>query len=101
MRISRTNLRLCLYFALFILPFLGMGNCHGWNEATMAVSGCFIDLPLTRSYANFYFDLALISAFLLLLPLLVYGLLSLGIVELLVRLLIRRERHGDEKVPLS
>jgi hypothetical protein len=76
--------RLFLYFLLFVVPIFGIMNCDGWNEGSMSVKNCLIDGDIFRAYANFYYDLILISAFLLLIPLAAYIAVSIGFVELLI-----------------
>ena len=61
-------------FFLFgvILPILGMMNCSGWNEGSGTVSKCLISGGFMIGYANFYYGLMLLSAFMFLIPLVVY-----------------------------
>lgn len=74
-------IRIILYSFFFVLPFLGMNNCQGFNEGSMTVSMCTIDGEIFRSYANFYYALVLFSAFFLLAPLVLYVYMSIAIVE--------------------
>ena len=61
-------------FFLFgvILPILGMMNCSGWNEGSGTVASCLIGGGFMAVYANFYYGFMLISAFALLIPLIIY-----------------------------
>ena len=81
---TKKNLRIGLYTLIFLVPILGMMNCHGWSTLDGEVKGCFIDLSFTRSFANFSYAFIFFSAFLLGIPILVYALLGVGLVELII-----------------
>jgi len=68
---ERKNLiKIICYFAIFVLPVLGMQNC-GWNTS-VGLTGCYFDSSFTRFYANAYYWFIFASAFLLLIPIIVY-----------------------------
>ena len=77
---STIIIRWVLYLLLFLLPPLGMNNCQGWNESSVSVSSCTVDGVLFRSYANAYEYFSALSAVMLHLPWLIYGILSLLLV---------------------
>ncbi len=68
-------------------PVLVVLNCHGWNEGTMAVTGCLVDTPGLREAADTIYAIGLVSAFTLGLPLILYGLA--------VRWIVRRVRRAQ------
>jgi len=80
--------RISLYSVFFILPVLGMLNCDGWNEGTGAVTSCVIDGSFFRSYANFYFSFITISSFTLLMPLILYVVVTFKFSNILVSALM-------------
>lgn len=56
----------CLFVVvLFVLPILAMASCEDWNAGSMQSEACIINLPLVRSYADFYYALMLFSSFVL------------------------------------
>jgi len=69
---KKNLLRFLIYFIAFILPILGMINCSGWSEGTMEVSYCVKGGMFSKIYANFYYSLIFYSAFMLLIPLVIY-----------------------------
>ena len=50
-------------FIAFVLPFIGMKNCSGYDEGSMQVESCVIESPVLKNYAEFYYDLVLLTAF--------------------------------------
>ena len=64
--------RLPFYFLFFVCPILGMMNCEGWNEGTMAAKTCLIDTPILHAYANFYYGFIAISSFMIFFPVFMY-----------------------------
>jgi len=77
-------IRLTIYSLTMIIPLLAMQNCTGWNESSMEVSTCFVDISIFREFANFCYSKILISAFLGFIPLIIYILIVIGITEILV-----------------
>ena len=69
-----------------------MLNCYGWTERDGEVAGCYIDLPIIRMYANAYYMLLLLSAFLILIPIPIYILFGVAITEVIVRASIRKPK---------
>lgn len=80
---KRKILALCIYFIGLILPILGVLNCSGWDEGSMQVQSCYIDSEFIRSYANFYYALLIYSAFIMLIPIIIY----IGIIVLIAKYL--------------
>jgi uncharacterized membrane protein len=70
MKMSK-KITLAVYFIAFVLPILGMMNCPGWNEGS-GVQSCIIDGNIFREYAELYYGLLLLSAFLMLIPVIIY-----------------------------
>jgi hypothetical protein len=81
-----TIFALAIYFIAFALPIIGMMNCSGWNEGSMAVKSCAVDSPFLRSYANFYYGWLLLSAFMIGAPILAYG----GIIVFITRFISKK-----------
>jgi hypothetical protein len=77
-------IRVIMYSLTILVPLLAMENCSGWNEGSMEVSTCFIDILIFREFANLCYSGFLISAFLAFIPLLIYILIVIGITEFLV-----------------
>jgi len=69
---KRKVLAFFIYFVGLVLPVLAMLNCSGWDEGSMQVQSCVIDSDFIRAYANFYYALLLFSAFMVLIPLIIY-----------------------------
>lgn len=84
---------LAIFFIAFILPILGMRNCSGWNEGSMAVTSCTIDGNIFREYANFYYGLLLISAFMMLIPAVIY----VGVVIFFTKLILKLFDKTEQK----
>jgi hypothetical protein len=84
--IKRILFRLPFYALFFILPILGMMNCEGWNEGSGTAKSCLIDAPILHSYADIYYLLITMSAFMLLIPLMVYVIFGFFVSEVLGRL---------------
>jgi len=64
-----------IYFIAFILPILGMSNCSMPDDGGYAtVEYCTVDGSIFRGYANFYYGLMLVSAYMFLLPGVIYVL---------------------------
>lgn len=80
-------IRLTIYSLAFLLPLLAMQNCSGWNEGSMEVSTCMVDISILREFASFCYNILLISAFLAFIPLILYVLIVFGITELFVFIL--------------
>ena len=85
-------IRVIMYSLTILVPLLAMENCSGWDEGSMEVSSCFIDILIFREFANFCYSLLLISAFLAFIPLLIYILIVIGITEFLVFIIKRIEK---------
>lgn len=90
---------LIISFCGFVLPILAMVNCLGWNEGSMSVSGCVVDFPFARAYADVYYGLLLFSAFMLLMPLGVYVAFVVGLIMLAKRvaLVVCKRRNEQSK----
>lgn len=69
------------YIVFFVFPVLGMMNCQGWNEGSMAVKTCVVNAGFLQAYANFYYALILFSAFFLLIPLIIYIVVAVWLAE--------------------
>ncbi|MGV7960883.1 hypothetical protein QPK13_07115 [Photorhabdus tasmaniensis] len=69
-----------IFFIIFILPVISMMNCHGWNEGSMEVTECSINLWIVREYANFYYDFVLVGAFAMGIPIIIYIVLGITII---------------------
>ncbi len=89
--------RLLLYFLLFVLPFIGTMNCSGWNEESMTVSTCVIESTLFIGYTNFYNAFVSVSAFMMGIPVLVYGATSFLLIELILYLVSLLLSSGDKR----
>lgn len=89
---SKYIIRIVSYSILFVLPYLGMTNCEGWNEGSMEVACCTIDSKILRAYADFYFSFIVLSSFMLLIPVVVYILTGIGITEVIVRITEKRKK---------
>jgi len=77
--------------AIFLLgPVAIMGNCSGWNEGSMQVASCVVDVAPLRHLADLLYGWVLLSAFLLGLPILVYVGVALAITRVVAVKLRRR-----------
>ena len=85
-KMSRILGRCIAYFVLFVLPFIGMGNCEGWSTRDGLVRSCIVDFPLGRFYAEFYYFFVFFSSLTLLVPVFVYVGVGVAITEIIVRL---------------
>ena len=85
-------IRLTIYSLVFLIPLLAMQNCSGWNEGSMEVSTCLVDISIFREFASFCYNILLISAFMAFLPLIFYVLVVFGITELLVFIIKKIEK---------
>jgi len=77
------KISLAIYFIAFVLPILGMMNCSGWNEGSMAVKSCVIDGNIFREYAEFYSGFLFISVFMMLIPVVIYAGVVIVVTELI------------------
>jgi len=77
-------IRVIMYSLTILVPLLAMENCSGWNEGSMEVSTCYVDISIFREFANLCYSGLLISAFLAFIPLIIYILIVIGITEFLV-----------------
>ncbi|MEM6377434.1 MAG: hypothetical protein AAF705_04420 [Bacteroidota bacterium] len=68
----KQSIQLLLYFVGLALPILGMLNCSGFNAGNMAVQSCFIDHPLIRDYASFYYGWITVASFMAFIPVVLY-----------------------------
>jgi uncharacterized membrane protein len=84
-----------LYFIAFVLPILGIKNCPGWNEGSMAVHSCIIDGNIFREYADLYYAFLLLSAFLMGIPVIIY----VGIVIFLTILILKTTYKSEPVAP--
>jgi len=84
---------------LLLGPIALMGNCSGWNEGSMKVATCAIDLPLARELANMLYGVVLFSAFLLGIPILFYLAACVFLLRKLSRYL--REECSEKLSPGS
>ena len=86
-------IRVIMYSLRILVPLLAMENCSGWDESSMDVSSCFVDISIFREFANLCYSLLLISAFLAFIPLLIYILIVIGITEFLVFIVKKIEKR--------
>ena len=86
-------IRVIMYSLTILVPLLAMENCSGWDEGSMEVSSCFVDISIFREFANLCYSLLLISAFLAFIPLLIYILIVIGITEFLVFIVKKVEKR--------
>jgi hypothetical protein len=92
---SKYVIRIVFYFILFVLPYLGMTNCEGWNEGTMEVASCTFDSDIFRAYAYLYFSFIVLSSFMLLIPVIGYILVGILITEVIARNVGKRKRANQ------
>ena len=85
-------IRVIMYSLTILVPLLAMENCSGWDEGSMEVSSCFVDISIFREFASFCYNILLISAFLAFIPLILYVLVVFGITELLVFIIKKIEK---------
>ena len=85
-------IRLTIYSLVFLIPLLAMQHCSGWNEGSMEVSTCLVDISIFREFASFCYNILLISAFMAFLPLIFYVLVVFGITELMVTITKKIEK---------
>ena len=86
-------IRVIMYSLTILVPLLAMENCSGWDEGSMEVSTCFVDISIFREFANLCYSLLLISAFLAFIPLIIYILIVIGITEFLVFIVKKVEKR--------
>lgn len=84
-RLTWFRTRIPFYILFLVCPVLGMMNCQGWNEGSMAVKSCVVNIGLLQVYANFYYALLLISSFALLIPLIIYVAVAVWLSEIFGR----------------
>jgi len=97
-----TNLQRRLIVLTFVLtwllgPLLIMGNCSGWNEGSMTVASCVVDVRLARDLADLLYGVVLISAFFLGIPILAYLAACIVLTGLVNRHL--RKRYPPDMQP--
>ena len=88
-----TKIRLSMYFIAFVLPILGMMNCPDWN-ASGGYPDCFIDGSFFRLFADLCYMGIFISSFMAGIPILIYSIIILIIVEKICKLSYKLS--GDE-----
>lgn len=67
------RLTLLGFVGMFVVaPIWGMMNCDGWNEGSGKVTGCDVDTPFLRAYAEGYYAFMLVSSFTAGVPILIY-----------------------------
>ena len=74
----------------FLAPLVIMGNCSGWNEGSMQVASCAIDVAPLPALASMLYGLVLLSAFMAGLPILAYIVVALVGTRWVARVLRRR-----------
>ena len=77
-----------IWLAFLLVPIFAMGNCGGWNEGSMTVANCVVDTPFLRDLADSFYGFALLSAFTLGVPVLIYlvvGYLSGRVIGRIIR----------------
>ena len=76
--------RVAAYFLAFVLPILFMMNCSGWNAGSVSVRSCYFENELMIEAANMVIGFLFISSFMGFLPIVVYALVVIGVIELII-----------------
>ena len=51
-----------VFLLFFVIPFVVMNSCEGWNAGNMETQSCAIDFWLIRMYADLYFAFIMFSS---------------------------------------
>lgn len=100
-KLQRRLLVLSMAILAWVGPVVIMGSCTGWNEGTMQVASCTVNVWPLPQLANLFYGVVLFSSFMLGIPILVYLAVTSALLANLNRRLRRAYPDSGPPMPWS